>query len=205
LLESTDTIQDTQRKTAIINQSIYYLKRAVTIHPVYSDALLLLGNAYFKKENATDSAVWCYASILTYNHGYDMAFSNMQALVNREKDTDVKIKLLGKMLQYRPNDYHVNYQLGKIYGKEKNDLEKAISYLTKASQANPREKDAYLDLGVAYGLKRDYAKSAAMLQKALEIDPNDVDIYINLGVTWQNLGQTAKAAECFKKAEAMKK
>jgi tetratricopeptide (TPR) repeat protein len=205
LLDSTDTIADIQRKSNTINQSINYLKRAVTIHPKYFDAWLLLGNAYFKKENSTDSALWCYTTILSYDSGHELAFQNSMALVNREKNEDTKLAILEKIRTYKPDDYEVNYLLGTIYGKEKNDLDKAIAYLTKAASVNPQGKDAYIDLGVAYGLKRNFARSAEALQKALEIDPSDAGVYINLGVTYQNLGDKNKAIECFKKAKEMKR
>ncbi len=200
LLESTDTIANEQRKLATINQSIFYLKRSVAIHPQYIDAWLLLGNAYFKKNIGVDSVLLCYSAILNMNPLHELAFQNMQALVNREKEPDTKIYLLQKMLSYQPNNYQVNYQLGKIYGKDKGDLDKSVFFLNKAVLINPDEKDAYLDLGVAYGLKRNYQKSAEMLQKALELDPNNTNIMMNLGVTYQNLGQPDKAAECFRKA-----
>ncbi len=205
LLESTDTIADLQRKNNTINQSITYLKRAVTIHPKYFDAWLLLGNAYFKKENSADSALWCYTTILSYDSSHELAFKNSMALVNREKNGDMKLAILEQLRPYKTDDYQVNYLLGTIYGKEKNDLDKAIAYLTKAVSVNPNGKDAFIDLGVAYGLKRDFGKSAEALQKALEIDPSDAGVYINLGVTYQNLGNQFKAMECFKKAKELKR
>jgi protein O-mannosyl-transferase len=205
ILESSDTINDTNRKQMVIDQSINYLKRAVSIHPKYYDAWLLLGNAYFKKENCTDSAFWCYSTILSYNSDHENAFNNSIALVNREKNEDIKLAMLEKLNSYKPDDYQVNYMLGSIYGKVKNDLDKAIKYLRKAASLNPGVKDAYIDLGVAYGLKRDYAASIEVLQKALAIDPSDAGININLGFTYQNLGNIVKANEYYEKARKLKK
>jgi tetratricopeptide (TPR) repeat protein len=205
LLESMDTIANPLRQLNTLNQSMIYLKKAVSIHPKYLDAWLLLGNAYFKQKNGTDSAIWCYATILNINPDHKLAFTNAQALVNREKTPDVKIKILEIMDRYKPNDYDVNYQLGTLYGKGKNDLDNAIHYLVKATTINPGGKEAYMDLGVAYGFKREYGKSVEVLQKALEIDPTDQKAYINLGISYQNLGNQAKAKECFAKAQTMNK
>lgn len=205
LLESTDTIADLSRKSAAMRQSISYLQKSVAIHPKYFDAWLLLGNAYFKQNKGIDSVVYCYSNILNLNPMHELAFENMQALANRENNPDSKISVLLKMLVYQPNNYLVNYQLGRIYGKDKVDIDKSLSYLNKALAINSKEKDLNLDLGVAYGFKSDFAKSAQMLEKALQIDPNDKNILINLGVTYKNLGQLAKADECFKKAESLSK
>lgn len=202
LIESTDTIANEERRKAIINQSIFYLRRSVAIHPKYSDAWLLLGNAYFKKNNGVDSALYCYATILDMNPTHELAFQNMQALVNRETNPDTRISLLQKMLSYQPDNYQVNYLLGKIYGQDKGDLDRSVQFLSKAAAINPVDKEAFLDLGVAYGLKHDYARSAEMLEKALTLDPGNSSILMNLGVTYQNLGKTDKAAECFRKAGA---
>jgi tetratricopeptide (TPR) repeat protein len=202
LLESMDTINEPERKNAALNQSIRYLRRSIEIHPKYYDAWLLLGNAYFKKD--LDSSIYCYTSILNNNPQHELAFKNLLAVENAEKSVDRKIDVLTKMWKYQPNSYDVNYELGKLFGKEKGDLDKSIYYLMRAIQINPREKFAFLDLGVALGLKRDYARSAEMLQKAIEIDPNDVNTIVNLGVTYQNMGQTSKANEYFKKAEVLK-
>jgi protein O-mannosyl-transferase len=204
LLESVDTISDRERKLAILNQSIRYLKRSVEIHPKYFDAWLLLGNAYFKKEASFDSSSYCYTTILKMNPRHELAFQNLFAVVNQEKNVDTKVDMLTKMLSYNPDHYDVNYELGKLYGKEKNDLDKSILYLSKAVLLNPGAKNAFVDLGVAYGFRRDFLKSAAMLQKAIEIDPNDANVMINLGVTYRNLGEISRADECFRKAEALK-
>lgn len=202
LLESTDTIANAERRNAVINQSIFYLKRSVSIHPKYLDAWLLLGNAYFKKNNGIDSVLHCYATILDINPMHELAFQNMQALVNRENNPDTRIYILQKMLSYQPDNYQVNYLLGKIYGKDKGDLDRSVQFLNKAAAINPNDKEAFLDLGVAFGLKHDYARSAEMLEKALTLDPGNSSILMNLGVTYQNLGKTDKAAECFRKAGA---
>jgi protein O-mannosyl-transferase len=204
LLDSSDTITEPVRLSSTLNRSIYYLKKAVAIHPKYFDAWLLLGNAYFKKENCTDSSLGCYTRILSLDVEHKLAYNNAQALVNREKDVDIKLKILTQMDQYKPNDYEVNYQMGTLYGKKKNDLERAILYLTKASVINPIGKDAFIDLGVAYGMKRDYIKSAESLQKAMAIDPYDVGIYMNLAVTYYNLGDKDKASEYSQKANELK-
>jgi Flp pilus assembly protein TadD len=205
LLESTDTITNPLRQLSTLNQSITYLKKAITIHPKYFDAWLLLGNAYFKKESRTDSALWCYTTMLSFNPDHKLALNNAQALVNREKTPGMKIKLLETIDRYKPNDYEINYQLGTLYGKGMHDLDKAILYLTKATTINPGGKDAFLDLGVAFGFKREFAKSAEVLRKALELDPTNQSAYINLGVTYQNLGNKVKAEECFMKARELKR
>jgi protein O-mannosyl-transferase len=205
LLESTDTITDVVKKANVLGQSKKYLLKAVSIHPTYVDALLLLGNVYFKMGNAFDSAMYYYTAILKVYPENNLAVRNMLAVGGVISEPDQKIPVYETVLNYDKNNFEANYHLGVLYGKVKNNIEKAIGYLEKAVQLNPESKDAFVDLGVAYGIMGNFARSSVMLEKALVIDPNDPNIYINLGISYQNSGNLEKAKECFEKAKELKK
>jgi protein O-mannosyl-transferase len=201
LLESTDTITDVVKKANVLEQSKKYLLKAVSIHPTYVDALLLLGNVYFKMGNAYDSAMYYYTAILKIYPENNLAVRNMLAVGGIISEPDQKIHVYEAVLNYDKNNFEANYHLGVLYGKVKNNIEKAIGYLEKAVQLNPESKDACVDLGVAYGIMKNYARSAEVLEKAVVIDSNDRNIYINLGISYQNTGNLEKAKECFEKAK----
>lgn len=205
LLESTDTIADNLRKQKILRQSVGYLRKAVAVYPKYADAWLLLGNAYFKLDNTYDSAIYCYTNILVDVPQHQLAIKNLMAVGEKLQDIDRKIMIFEYVLVYDSINPIVNYRLGQLYGKEKNDLDKSIHYFTKAIALKPDFLDAYIDLGVAYGFKREFERSAAILEKAVAINPKDANVLMNLGLTYKFMGDTNKSARCFFKADSLKR
>lgn len=205
LMESTDTIIDNTRKQQILRQSVGYLQKAVSVHPKYIDAWLLLGNAYFKMGNQFDSTIVCYTNILNINPQHQLTIKNLLAVNEHIADMDKKLQILEMVLKYDPANYLANYKMGQLYGKEKGDLDRSIQYLTKASEIDPSKQDAFIDLGVAYGLKKDFAKSASVLEKAVSINPNDPNVLMNLGLSYQFMGDMNKARVCFTKADSLKR
>lgn len=204
LMESTDTITDNARKQQILRQSVVYLQKSVLVHPEYIDAWLLLGNAYFKMGNHFDSTIVCYTTILKINPQHQLTIKNLLAVNEHIAEIDKKMQILNLVLANDPSNYLANYRMGQLYGKEKGDLDKAIHYLTRASEIAPSNQEAFIDLGVAYGLKKDFAKSASMLEKAAAIAPNDHNILMNLGLSYQFMGEMNKAKVCFAKADSLK-
>ncbi|HEX2936081.1 MAG TPA: glycosyltransferase family 39 protein [Bacteroidales bacterium] len=205
LMESTDTITNNTRKQQILRQSVGYLQKAVSIHPTYIDAWLLLGNAYFKMGTQFDSTIICYTTILNINPQHQLTIKNLLAVNEHIAEVDKKLQILELVLKYDPANYLANYKLGQLYGKEKGDLDRSIHYLTKAAEIDPSKQEAFIDLGVAYGLKKEFAKSASMLEKAVAINPNDPNVLMNLGLSYQFMGDMNKARVCFVKADSLKR
>jgi tetratricopeptide (TPR) repeat protein len=205
LLDNCDSILDPVRKNAVILQSIGYLRKAISIHPTYADAWLLLGNAYYKKGNAFDSSLLCYSTILKTFPQHKLTLGNLFIVAEKIPGTEQKLAAYETYLKYDTTNFMVYYKIGQLYGREKNDLVKSVKFLSQSIRLNPNAKEAYIDLGVAYGLQKNYNKSAEMLEKAIALDPSNPNIYINLGLTYNFLGNALKARECFAKADSIKK
>ncbi len=181
--------------------SLKYLKKAVEIHPAYIDAILLLGNAHYEYNRNYKGVVDNYIKILKINPNYDRVYSNLEIVFNSCDDVDLKLKAWTDIYKINPDRFEVNYHLGNIYGRYKNDTKTAIPYLEKAVKLKPSSVKAYKDLGVAYGISAMYEKSIPVLEKAFELDPNDAQIALNLGITYRLTGDEKKAAEYFAKAQ----
>jgi tetratricopeptide (TPR) repeat protein len=119
-----------------------------------------------------------------------------------EKDPHKKIQLLEKLEHYQ-SSYATLYKLGNTWGKELNDIDKAIFYLEKALEKDSIGIEALKDLGVAYAMKSDFRKSAQALEKVSKLDSTDTKVWINLGLTYRNLNMPEKAQACFNKANTM--
>ncbi len=93
------------------------------------------------------------------------------------------------------------YYLGNlvnIYATQ-NKLDQAITFLTKALEANPKNINYLLAMGGLYERKEDWAKSAEWYQKILELEATNFDANHNLGRSYYNQAVTVLGAEVLDK------
>lgn len=159
--------ENEETKNKMIDDAIEHLNKALQIHPKYTNAYLLLGNAYFYKKNY-EKAIENYQNCLKIAPKYNDALLNMPKAA---------------------------YELGSNYGKIKNDIPNAIKYFEIALQYSPNYREAMLDLGVAYGFSRQFDKAQKILEKANTMYPNDKNIMQNLITTYINNNQKEKAVQ----------
>ena len=200
LIEEAVKVSDKHLKLEYLDQAIFYLKRAVKIYPEYNDALLLLGNAEWERYHSLDSTFKYYDLILKGNSRYDKVYANIfESKINKvflqPDKADNNIKILHKLEKYNSTNFFVNYYLGKIYGRFKNNLELSVQYLEKAASINPKNVEVFKDLGVAYGFTGRFESSANAFSKAVKMDPNDPVVKVNLAMTYLNLKKYTEAFE----------
>jgi tetratricopeptide (TPR) repeat protein len=99
-----------------------------------------------------------------------------------------------------PSDDAVLEKIGRIYGKEMNNLDSALVYFERAYARNNRNYDVLTDLGIVHGMRGDLKSSLDYSLQALEINPNDPALLYNIGITYQNLGQPEQAKEFLDKS-----
>ena len=120
-------------------------------------------------------------------------------------ETRSLIKSLEDLLRVKPQCGEAYYVLGVLYGRELGDMEASIQCFEKAETCQfERNASYYKDLGVAYGISRNYEKSVIALEKAIKMDPEDDLMYTNLGYTYMNLGETAKGQGYINKGAELK-
>lgn len=174
LIARATSLKDSLERIRLVDEAITHLNKAIAIHPTYHNAYLLLGNAYFMK-NEFDTAIKEYQQCLNLNPGYKDAIKNLQ-LVNREA--------------------------GKYYGEKKHDLVNAFKYLNVAYEMNPQDYDTNRLLGVAYGVSGQAQKASEFFTNASKIKPCK-ESFNNLSIAYYNLGDKAngdKYAELSKSA-----
>lgn len=166
MIEKAATETNPTLKKEQLNAAIGHLRRSLEIHPTYKNPYLLLGNAYVYLENF-DKAIEEYQNGLKLDPQFK----------------DIKVNL---NLAYR--------EMGRIYGQQKNDLPKAIEYLEKAVFYNPKDAQAFSNIGTCYGLTGQTQKAIDALERALALrfDKNDA---MNLSTAYRIFGNTAKAEE----------
>lgn len=184
-----------------LKQAIQYLNHSLEIYPAYGDALLLLGNAWYEYDKNYDSTLIAYKSLLRLNPNHNQAFTNLEIIFKNLDSTDYKIKVYKELHEINPNRFEINYNLGNLYGRFKNDIPNAIYYLNCAVKTDPSKAFALKDLGVAYGFQAKYDSSIYFLKKATDLDPKDSQAFLNIGISYMNLNQKEEAQKYFNKAK----
>ena len=94
-----------------------------------------------------------------------------------------------------PRDIIALEAIGRLYGKHYNDLGKAVEYLERAYEVNPKNSAVLMGLGVAMGMKGDYQKSLEYLLQDYELNKTDTSLIKNISATYHNMGLHEKARQ----------
>ncbi len=173
--------KNASKKEAMLNEAIPYLEKALTIHPNYKNASLLLGNANFYKGDF-EGAIKAYERTLQISPEYQDAIKNL-AIAYREagkkageveRNLEKAKKYLKRSVQLMDNDADAFRLLGIVHGMG-GEHQEAIKYFTKVTEMQPESAISYVNLGKAYQYYGDDETSRIMFQKALEIDPKALD------------------------------
>ncbi len=207
LLEKAVVLKNPSRKDQLLGESIGYLKKALELYPNNPNALMLLGSAYFERNKDYKNAFDNYYHLLTINKNHKdihRILHNMADVEEEPKNVDILVDFLeNKVIPLEPNTFQPYKALGALYGKKKNNLNKALEYLNKAAGFKNASEGTFQDLAVAYGMKQDYPKSIEAAKKALAINPKNSQVLLNLGITYQNMGDTIKANKYINDAKAI--
>ncbi len=197
LLEELDKTNDPIKRKEFFTNSVKHLKKAVEIHPTYSEPYLLLGNAYFKYNKNFDSTIYYYLKGLEISPFNDKFYKNIDVILSQSNNADYNIIIYEKLLKQYPNRFETNYNLGILYGRFKGIIDKSIYYLERAMKINPNYAYTYQDLGVAYGIAGKFKESAEVLEKSLIFNPNNPETNKNLGIAYMQMGDKQKAEKYF--------
>ncbi|MFT6337970.1 MAG: tetratricopeptide (TPR) repeat protein [Saprospiraceae bacterium] len=181
LVTDSSKPENASKKDAMLNEAIPYLEKALTIHPNYKNAALLLGNANFYKGDF-EGAIKAYERTLQISPEYQDAIKNL-AIAYRdagrlagegERDLDKAKRYLKRSVQLMDNDADAFRLLGIVHGMS-GEHEEAIKYFTKVTKMQPEAAIGYVNLGKAHQYNGDDETSRIMFQKALKIDPKALD------------------------------
>ncbi|MFA6401620.1 MAG: hypothetical protein WCX31_08350 [Salinivirgaceae bacterium] len=205
LWEYGKTLKDTAQQKVQFNLSEIYLRKAVKIHPTYSDAWLLLGNVLFDNKKNLEESVQCYLNVIQWNPNNENAWQNMDIVLQNSSNKELQLNYYLKANALNQSRYLVNYRLGVLYGRYFGDLNKSIQYLSQATKLDPTKAEAFKDLGTAFGISGNTKEAYTAFKKAVAIDSTDVQTLTNLVFASQQLGLAVEAQEYLKQMEMIKK
>lgn len=150
---------------AMVQRALIHADRAIALHSTYHNAWLLKGNAFFYLKNY-DMAIKSYRQTLELKRDYADGINNL-ALALREG--------------------------GKYYGEQKNDLNRAMTWLTEANSLKPNDVETLRLLGVAHAIGRNLPKAIEFWEKAVQLNPKDAKTMLDISMAYAQLGNAAQS------------
>ncbi|MFN8275993.1 MAG: tetratricopeptide repeat protein [Chitinophagales bacterium] len=170
----------------------------------YYDAWYNMGCVYLER-NQPELAKVNFQKALSIKPDEFPCRYNLADAYSKTGQPDSAIYWYNKTLELKANDPACYYKIGTIYGKQMNNLAAAVVHIEKAIEFNPEVPLYYEDLGVAYGLMKEYAKAINASERCLKKFPDYAPAYFNLAISYRNLGDMAKANQYEQRAIQLRK
>jgi tetratricopeptide (TPR) repeat protein len=113
---------------------------------------------------------------------------------------DSSLRIIDRVLMKNDKNAMAWSKKGEIFGRVMKDLTNAEIFLKKSIELNPNDLSANENLGIVYGIKRQFELSILYFNKAVSIDSTQARIYQNLAGTYSAMGNKTKVKECLNKA-----
>ena len=81
-----------------------------------------------------------------------------------------------------------------------NEWKKAIHLFREATEKNPEDTNAWVDLAYCYLMLGENMKAIKVLKEAIRINPDEATLYNSLGLNYSDLGRYMEAIDSFKQA-----
>lgn len=188
-------------KQKLLVQGIKHLEQAIRIYPEYIDALLLMGNAQWELNKIAKNSIPYYKRILAINPNHQNAWSNLLIVLEQSKNSAFKISTYEELQRINPQVEKVYVNLGRVYGKEQNNLNKALEVFHSGLQRFPNSYELLSNIGTVYGLQGNYPNAIQVLEKATQLQPNNSKAFIDLGLSYFYNQENNKAKTAFDKAK----
>ena len=144
-----------------------------------------------------------YQRILSINAENENAWKNIDVILRQNKNVDYNIQAYSQLINYNPAREKNYLYLGRLYGQQKNDLNKALDIFQQGLKIAPNSYELLSNMGTVYGLQGNYASAVEVLEQAAKIQPNVAKVHIDLGLSYYYLGQLEKAKTEFDQAKQL--
>jgi protein O-mannosyl-transferase len=156
------------------------------------------------KEKQFKEAIIDYKLLLTYKPEVPEYYYGLGVAYRGMNQFDSAIISLNKALQLKPAYVDAMSKLGEIYGQNLNRIDAAEDCFLRAIAVNPKDESSLENLGIVYGIKKDFNKSLSFFQKALQIKPEKYELYLNISQTYRIMGDNKSSQDYLARAEQYK-
>jgi tetratricopeptide (TPR) repeat protein len=186
--------------------STFYLTNSLKVNNAYRDALhnLLYVAQETNKEKQYENSKIAYKTLIHYQPNNLEHLIDLANVYENAQQIDSALYFLNRTINIDSLNYRAYSKIGEIYGKYLGQLPTAIAYLNKAYNIKPDDASINENLGVAYGISRNFDLSIKHLNEAIKINPNNPQSYINMAGSYNNMGRQDLAQKAMIKAQEIK-
>lgn len=180
-------------------------ENCLKISPKHADALnnMLYIAQQYTKDSIYTKAIQTYRTLIKYKPKYFNLYYEIASVYEMENKIDSSFIVLNELLKLSPNYEPAFSKMGELYGKRLNDIDKALECFLKAYSINTKNSTVLENIGVIYGIKKEYQLSIDFFNRAIEITPNNAQLYRNIAMSYNSLGLIDKYNESLKKAASL--
>jgi tetratricopeptide (TPR) repeat protein len=192
--------KDTIKKKEMLNESINYLKKALSIFPDYTDAHTELGTAYLYALNY-DSAEYHYLRAIKLSDYSSIAANNLGTVYMRTGRLHQAVPYYKMAIKIKADFAQAYYNLGCCYMNMKN-ADSSLYCLRAALQFDPNMPGVHQQIGLVYYFTNRFDQAEPEFKLALQQNPGDFNAANNLGATYLFAKKYPQALEILKQLVA---
>jgi tetratricopeptide (TPR) repeat protein len=170
-------------KYGLEEESLKYLKQAITMDPRHAPSYKLLGVIQFRKKDFAEAAV---------------TFEKYLELKPDDSEARANLGYVDKKAVALDGNANACFGLAKLYLAQKR-LPEALEYARRRVAKDDNSAAAYNILGVILNQMEKYPEAVTSLENALRLTPDDINLSVNLGVAYINSKEFAKARELYER------
>lgn len=163
--------------------AVLSFQQAIYLNPNYVESYSNLGNVFLKQKKYL-IAFKLYKKAFRLNNKIFISFKNIINLLIEIKKYKPAEKFLNQLQSLKISDKEI-YFLHGIINYQKFEINQAINNFLKSTQIDPNYKEAYLEIGCLYFLKKDFNNAEKYINLAINIDYFYFDAWYNR--SWVNL------------------
>ena len=172
-------------------------KNLLGMKPDHSDATTYMNHLsqLYVSQNEFNKAIQACKILIKYQPGKKDHLISLANIYLEMRRVDTAEIILQNIILKDPS-YSKSYSsLAEIYGRIKGNNKKAIEYLLKAYQLDPKNVPVLENLGIVNAMMGNFNKSIKYLNEAIQIAPNYAQLYLNMVNIYRDMGDDSKSAE----------
>lgn len=203
-LDRAREVNDAVEKDKLLDESIFYLKKATTLWPQELNSFRLLGHSYYEKNGLNEETIQAYLNVLSVSPNDIYLIPSIEHIISQtHHDPSERLRFARRFEPYFQNSFVYNLQMGLIYGQGLGDISKSLEYLKKAESIEPNNLLLIKNLGAALAISGSYAESNQYLLRAEKIAPNDKEVLSNIALNYLNMKMIKESQSYTQRANSL--